>query len=173
MNKVFVIEGECVPKARAKYNRFGGSYGKSFERQKAYEKKVSESLIEQGAVSTEKAVSIRIKIFKGYLKSWTKKQQREADLGVLRAVKRPDLDNYIKSVIDGSNGILFDDDSQMVHLEAMKGYSREPRVEIEVREMEHVLSIEELKELLNFRYEKIDGEITLKKEVLFDYLDKL
>lgn len=38
-------------------------------------------------------------------------------------VFRPDLDNYVKAVLDGLNGILFVDDSQIVKLESSKNYT--------------------------------------------------
>lgn len=44
---------------------------------------------------------------------------------------RPDLDNYIKSVLDGANGVLWLDDAQIVSLMAKKLYG-EPHIELEV-----------------------------------------
>ena len=35
---------------------------------------------------------------------------------------RPDLDNYIKAVLDGMNGIVWKDDAQVVELTAVKTY---------------------------------------------------
>lgn len=37
-------------------------------------------------------------------------------------VVKPDLDNFIKSVLDGMNGIVFEDDSQIVEIKASKKY---------------------------------------------------
>nr|WP_320443163.1 RusA family crossover junction endodeoxyribonuclease [Limosilactobacillus oris] len=48
---------------------------------------------------------------------------------------KPDTDNYIKSTLDGLNGLLWDDDNQIVDLVASKFYSDNPRVEIEVEEV--------------------------------------
>lgn len=39
-------------------------------------------------------------------------------------IKKPDLDNLIKSVVDGLSGILFEDDKQIVALHASKRYAR-------------------------------------------------
>ena len=36
---------------------------------------------------------------------------------------KPDLDNYIKSVLDAMNGIILKDDSQIVSIEASKKYT--------------------------------------------------
>lgn len=43
---------------------------------------------------------------------------------------RPDVDNYVKTVMDALNGVLFDDDSQVVSLSAKKKYSDEEGITI-------------------------------------------
>ena len=52
-----------------------------------------------------------------------------------RPTVKPDTDNYIKSTLDGLNGLLWADDNQIVDLVASKFYSDRPRVEIEVEEL--------------------------------------
>lgn len=48
---------------------------------------------------------------------------------------RSDIDNALKSVLDSMTGILWDDDRQIVYLEAHKSVDRaNPRVEIEIIE---------------------------------------
>lgn len=47
---------------------------------------------------------------------------------------RPDLDNYIK-IIDAFNGILWDDDSQVVQLTARKQYGSPARIEVVITEV--------------------------------------
>ena len=44
--------------------------------------------------------------------------------------KRPDLDNLVKTVCDGLNGVAFSDDSAIVCMDVAKVYSKEPRTEI-------------------------------------------
>lgn len=44
---------------------------------------------------------------------------------------KPDLDNMVKAVMDNSNEILWEDDSQICKIEAKKVYSMEPRIMIE------------------------------------------
>lgn len=49
-----------------------------------------------------------------------------------------DLDNLIKSVLDGLNGIAYKDDSQIVKFgEMTKEYAEEDRVEISIKEIEN------------------------------------
>ena len=42
-------------------------------------------------------------------------------------MKKPDIDNLIKFILDCLNGILFDDDSQIIEVKARKCYSDNPR----------------------------------------------
>lgn len=48
--------------------------------------------------------------------------------------RRRDLDNGVKSVLDGLNGVAFADDSQVAELHVFRGLDRaRPRVEVELR----------------------------------------
>jgi Holliday junction resolvase RusA-like endonuclease len=51
-----------------------------------------------------------------------------------RPTKKPDLDNLAKSVLDGLNGVVYLDDSQLVSLHITKVYDHSPGVDIMVRE---------------------------------------
>ena len=55
--------------------------------------------------------------------------------GELMPTTKPDIDNYVKSVLDASNGMLYHDDNQIVELIARKLYAEEPRVEIRIEEL--------------------------------------
>tara|TARA_Y100000310_G_C20361550_1_gene659206 strand:- start:20 stop:448 length:429 start_codon:yes stop_codon:yes gene_type:complete len=48
---------------------------------------------------------------------------------------RPDIDNYLKFILDAGNTVLFDDDSQIVKVQMSKTYSFTPRVEIYLTEL--------------------------------------
>ena len=48
---------------------------------------------------------------------------------------RPDLDNIIKSIKDGLNGIAYEDDSQIVYLVATKQWASEDYVIVEIEEV--------------------------------------
>lgn len=50
--------------------------------------------------------------------------------------KRPDLDNLAKAVMDAINNVgIWEDDSQVAHLDVRKIYSDEPRCLITIREV--------------------------------------
>jgi Holliday junction resolvase RusA-like endonuclease len=65
-------------------------------------------------------------------KSWSLKKQEDAQRDLLFPTKRPDLDNIIKAVKDGMNGVVWRDDAQVVVIKTSKKYDFKPRVEIEV-----------------------------------------
>lgn len=65
--------------------------------------------------------------------SWSRKKQIMAVSGMLRPVSRPDIDNFVKAIADGGNGILWRDDSQITDLRAVKVYSDIPGVSVSVR----------------------------------------
>ena len=66
--------------------------------------------------------------------SYTKKRTEACLKGSERPLKKPDLDNLAKSVLDGMNGVAFRDDCQIVSLHCTKTYSAEPGVDILVKE---------------------------------------
>lgn len=58
-------------------------------------------------------------------KSYSKKKKEELDGSYV--IKRPDIDNYMKSVLDGLNELMFEDDSQVVKITASKKYINEDK----------------------------------------------
>jgi len=61
-----------------------------------------------------------------------KKFKDDAIAGRINPTKKPDADNIAKIILDGCNGILYKDDSQIVKLISEKKYSENPRVEVEI-----------------------------------------
>ena len=63
--------------------------------------------------------------------SWSKQKKADALSGVIRPTSRPDIDNYIKAVMDAVNGLAYHDDAQVVSLFAKLVYSESPHVHFE------------------------------------------
>ena len=64
-------------------------------------------------------------------KSYSKKKRIEALEGKIRPTKA-DIDNYIKSVLDGLNGRAFKDDRYVYAVLAEKEYAEEASIEVSI-----------------------------------------
>jgi Holliday junction resolvase RusA-like endonuclease len=87
-----------------------------------------------GKPPSEAPLNMEIVAFMGIAASWSKKRQQAARDGLERPTKKPDLDNIVKAVKDGLNGVAWKDDSQVVRLTAGKYWSDKPRVEVRIWE---------------------------------------
>ena len=65
-------------------------------------------------------------------KTTTKTRRREMEDGKTAHVKKPDIDNLVKAVLDALNGIAYEDDAQIVSITAVKQYAKDPFVEIRI-----------------------------------------
>ncbi len=131
----FTIPGDPVAKGRARsFVRNGHVAHYTPEKTARYENLVR--LAAQQAMGdvqpTEGAVGLIVRAFMGIPKSWSQKKQRAAALGEVVPTKRPDLDNIVKAIKDGANGVTWRDDAQVIDVRASKRYGM-PRVEVEVR----------------------------------------
>lgn len=79
-------------------------------------------------------LKVELWFYRPVQKSISKRERSLRIIGAHRPIVKPDTDNYIKSTLDGLNGLLWEDDRQIVDIIAHKYYSDHPRIEIEVRE---------------------------------------
>jgi Holliday junction resolvase RusA-like endonuclease len=78
--------------------------------------------------------AVRINAFYYMPISWSKKKRKQAMEGEIVPGK-PDLDNISKSVLDAIQGIVIDDDKNVIKLSVEKRFSLQPRVEVYVYEV--------------------------------------
>ena len=69
-------------------------------------------------------------------KSYSKKKTRELLEGERNYDKKPDCDNLAKIILDSLNGIAYKDDSQVTELHIIKEYGIQPKVIVELKELE-------------------------------------
>lgn len=67
-------------------------------------------------------------------KSHSKKRREACLSGKEKPIKKPDIDNLAKSVLDGLNGIVWKDDSQIVSLHITKVYASGSGVDVLIKE---------------------------------------
>ena len=134
----FTIQGQPQGKGRAKVT-VRGKYAHAYTPEKTvvYENLIKLSykqLYNQDSNNTKPLlVNIRA-YYKIPLMSKVKTQKCIS--GLIRPITKPDLDNVSKCILDALNGIAYKDDSQVVDLHITKHYSDEPRVEVEIEELE-------------------------------------
>lgn len=126
------IPGECVPKGRPRLGRYGTYTPK---KTKMYESLVKIIILKAKVKPLDGPLKVELVIYRGIPKSFSKTKHNMAVKGELLPTTKPDIDNYVKSVLDASNGMLYHDDNQIVELVAKKVYGEEPRVEIKIEEL--------------------------------------
>lgn len=86
------------------------------------------NLLEKGALY----VGLTFYIYPPKRLATVKKHRLALETESIYVDKRPDIENYVKAVLDASNGILYKDDGQIAALSTQKLYSLQPRIELEI-----------------------------------------
>lgn len=128
-----VIDGECVPKGRPRFTRNGHTY--TPKTTKAYEVRVKQAIRKADVEKLSGPLRVEIVVYRGIPKSFSKKKRDDALREGILPVTKPDLDNYIKSVLDACNGILFEDDNAICEIHAKKLYGDTAKVVLRVGEI--------------------------------------
>jgi Holliday junction resolvase RusA-like endonuclease len=79
-------------------------------------------------------------------KSMPKKERTEALAGMLKHVKKPDVDNLVKLYLDVLSGIAIPDDNCVSLGTAVKLYSITPKTVIYIEETQKILTLDEVYE---------------------------
>ncbi|MHA2274820.1 MAG: RusA family crossover junction endodeoxyribonuclease [Candidatus Kariarchaeaceae archaeon] len=81
-------------------------------------------------------IRVQAKFFKNPPKNTPKWQLPLMEQGVFRPAKSPDLDNYVKLILDALNGLLWEDDRYIVEMHSGKFYTtNQPRIELVVNQL--------------------------------------
>ena len=136
----FTVLGEPQGKGRPKFSRQGG-FVKTYTPDKTflYENLIRTEYLRQclgQRFPDKEPLSMHIKAYYNIPSSASKKRQQAMEAGDIRPVKKPDVDNIIKVVADSLNQVAYRDDADLVKVELEKFYSRQPRIEVEIRSLE-------------------------------------
>ena len=133
MNYTFEILGAPVAKGRPRMTRSGHAY--TPQKTRDYEAWVRLCWRHAGRPMSLQPLQVKLGFYLPIPKSYSKKQREAALAGVLLPTKKPDIDNLVKAVLDGLNGLAYQDDKQIVALEAAKGYGAAPLVQVTLQEV--------------------------------------
>lgn len=123
---IIYIKERPVPKARVRMGwRYGRAVAYTPKKTKYYETTIRVAAIEamKGLDAFDESVEAHIMFFLPVPKQFSKGSYAKAISGEILPTKRPDLDNFIKSALDGLNGIVYRDDALITDIFASKRYA--------------------------------------------------
>ncbi len=132
----FTIPGEPVPKGRPKFTTIGGrpkAYTPAKTRE--YEKLVQGKFLETHSEALQGPLRVEITLCLKIPKGTSKKAIQAMLEGKTRHMKKPDVDNVAKCILDALNKLAYNDDGQICELEVKKWYSNFPRAEGKIFEI--------------------------------------
>ena len=137
MMVTYIVYGEPVGKGRPRFARRGAFVSTySPQKTKTYEDEIR--MMAKAAMGSNELldtpVTVAIYIRVGIPASFSKQKRKDALSGVLKPMKKPDLDNVAKCFLDSMNEIVYLDDKQVVNLHVTKVYAETPAVEVMVKE---------------------------------------
>ena len=137
---IFKFDIEPVAQARPRAVRQGGGV-RVYDPPKTAQFKRELGMLARALTRAKKyviptgGISVNIQVVRTVPQSWSNKKRSEAIKGLIQPVTKPDLSNYIKSIEDALNGILWHDDNATVQLISSKQYGRVGRVIVEINEV--------------------------------------
>lgn len=133
----FIIYGEPKGKGRPRFYRRGNFVGTyTPEATRIAERSVFEqSLDKKPKTPMTGAILIEIEFYMPIPKSTSKKLKARMESNAVPHIKKPDIDNLIKSILDPLNTIYWEDDSQIYSIKAGKYYGKCPMTKVWIEEI--------------------------------------
>lgn len=129
---IFEWEGDPIPQARPRLGKYG-----------AYNPQANEKIAARWILKNQyrqdvskQPISINVIYYIKIPQKTNKNQKAEMAQGLIFPTKKPDIDNLLKFTLDVMQGIVFDDDNQVVRVTASKCYAEKPRTRV-VMEIEN------------------------------------
>lgn len=127
------VPGVPVPKGRPRMTRAGIAYTPKATRDYERDLRILARDTMRGREPFSGPLTVEVCAYMPVPQSWPRwKTERVTDHGLqIGHTSKPDLDNLAKT-IDGLNGVVWVDDSQITDLHVYKRYSHQPRLVVEV-----------------------------------------
>lgn len=130
---MIVIHGKPQSKQRPRFSR-GRVYTPSNTLK--FENEVKNAYKKSGEKLFEGAIKINGISYFAIPKSYSNKDRKRIKDRNLLVTKKPDIDNLMKAVLDGLNGVAYKDDSQIVEINWKKEYTFDDKGRTEIKIME-------------------------------------
>ena len=111
---------EPKSKGRPRFTRTGHTYTPQITRD--YEKQIGDFYKENTSDYYDSPIKVSLVFYMPIPKSTSKKKMELMKSGAIRHTKKPDSDNLAKAVLDGINGVAFEDDKLITELRIKKRY---------------------------------------------------
>ena len=134
---IFYVDG-IQGKERPRASMIGGhAHIYTPKKTKDFEKKIASAFLAAGGEVLQKPIPVRVTvvIFHRVPSGVSKKKFTECLEQNTRPTKKPDIDNICKCIMDGLNGVAYEDDTQVVALIAYKYWSVKDYLEIHVTDV--------------------------------------
>ena len=127
------VAGQPVGKARPRVTRSGRVYTptKTMQAEQGIREAAEHAM--QGRDPLDQPLVASMVFCMQIPKSWSKAKRQQAEDGQILPAAKPDIDNLAKTVMDALNGMVYEDDSQVVQLAVSKRYSTEPKTLISIK----------------------------------------
>lgn len=132
-----IINETPIPASRPRVTRWSTYYNEPYKSYKEFlDIYLSKYKAEDKSTIFQKSepIEVYIDFYLPIPQSISHKKQLKIELE--QHVRKPDLDNLAKSILDGMNGNIFSDDAQIVCLVLKKHNSFYPRTEIKIKKVE-------------------------------------
>lgn len=132
----FTLEIEPKAQSRPRARRMG-NFIRFYDKEHS-SKKYLASIINDQLLSfnfekiRNKPIELNIKFYRAIPKSTSKTKAILMELGLIKPLTKPDIDNYVKYIMDSMNGVVYEDDALITSSRVEKLYSEQPRIEIEI-----------------------------------------
>ena len=137
----FNVPGEPVAKGRPRATTINGQASMYTPKKTANYENLVALAAQQMMVSTEHRMlegplGLSFTATFSIPKSWTKKRLLDHSIYPESVTKKPDIDNLLKALGDGMNGVVYADDSQIAGLtDCCKVYGAKPGVTVKIWEL--------------------------------------
>lgn len=122
-----------VGKGRPRFTRDGHAYTpaktRSFEERVGIAYSNARGRMYTGAVMVEAWFCMPIPA------SWSKKKREDAAAHRIYPMLKPDIDNLLKALLDGLNGLAYADDKQVVSVICYKQYSERGKIMVRISDV--------------------------------------